>query len=659
MSFYYNDDDESDNGGDVFSCPNCGGTESYKDDAGNMFCGVCFSQSQTQLNEAEFDHEEMNAHIARGRRGQVLGLGYNKKERKRKRKPLAEYDQSRPLPSLEECLTGYTAVIQACLKSVSALLKLSKEHTDVVENSVRLTWISYLKSWQEGAEFYNQLHPDVRISMRDAFITTHQHRRMISRFLMNQAAEKVKKEETLDGDSDGDSDDESEEAIQPKQHGTRSAPATLSAMLTMYQRKSPKDAALRVYPNMQTIAALLLTTLCKLGVSAHHVTRWIANGEIPLLNAYKECLTPSLQYKLEMIQQTFRIARIPYNYVIEYKAKLLMVATGHEPQLVPPAAVPLLTTRLVTDDLHLGPQVLNIALALLGESPHSKETWLPGAVALERFKRIDQKELVLAAIVVACRLCPGWELRNYTAPSGSLIPWSNGEVERMASLETYRHFVETQILDGRTTKNKVPDFMMGEQKSEEPPVDDKSTPSIVLAGETNPNQPSMQRIQKHHEWNLRLKKRRATWADANGFESYVVYENLHTKCHYTHPHYQVLLEFMAHTTDVSALTIHRHVMKLDLEIKQRYETNLHTSLKRMHEAREGGGKKGKMSSVEESAPAKEDMTREDPSKRKTYSPPEDSGRKRDSGDARSAPAETESVSADEEIDELDSSQPLF
>lgn len=236
----------------------------------------------------------------------------------------------------------------------------------------------------------------------------------------------------------------------------------------------------------------------------------------------------------------------------------------------------------------------------------------------------------------------------------------------MASLETYRHFVETQILDGRTTKNSVPDFMMGEQKSEEPPVDDESTPPIVLSGETNPNQPSMQRIQKHHEWNLRLKKRRATWADANGLESYVVYENHNTKLHYTHPHYQVLLEFMAHMTDVSALTIHRYTMKLDLEIKRRYETNLQTSLKRVHATRPGGRKKGNMSSVEESASAKEDMIHEDSSKSKTCSLREDSDRKRDSGGAQSnstssryTPADTESVSADEEIDEFDSSQPLF
>ena len=71
MSFYFDDDDDAfvplsqttaatpkkgddDDDDDMFVCDNCGGTESYMDEAtGTLTCTQCYTQSQNIIDESQ------------------------------------------------------------------------------------------------------------------------------------------------------------------------------------------------------------------------------------------------------------------------------------------------------------------------------------------------------------------------------------------------------------------------------------------------------------------------------------------------------------------------------------------------------------------------------------------------------------------------------
>eukprot|EP00546_Thalassionema_frauenfeldii_P006011 CAMPEP_0178915704 /NCGR_PEP_ID=MMETSP0786-20121207/12184_1 /TAXON_ID=186022 /ORGANISM="Thalassionema frauenfeldii, Strain CCMP 1798" /LENGTH=80 /DNA_ID=CAMNT_0020588863 /DNA_START=83 /DNA_END=322 /DNA_ORIENTATION=- len=78
MSFYFDDydDDHIDpsqgSRNNEFHCPDCGSSESYTDDTGQVYCANCHTQSQTQQNEAEMDFAELELLGAKGRTGKLL-----------------------------------------------------------------------------------------------------------------------------------------------------------------------------------------------------------------------------------------------------------------------------------------------------------------------------------------------------------------------------------------------------------------------------------------------------------------------------------------------------------------------------------------------------------------------------------------------------------
>lgn len=570
MSFYFDSDDE-DGDNKAFLCPNCGSTQSYADESGHLFCSLCFSQSQTQPNEAELDFDEVQALVARGRGGQLIAVSYAgaKRQRRTKRLPNETYDTSKPLPSLQECLLAYTTVIQACLKCATNLLELNESQSIAIEMAVRQTWLAYLQSWQEGAEFYQKYHPEVRISLRDSFLNRPGYKNILFRFLKNQAVERIEKEGTQEsdnGESDGEdmtSDEFDQQDCLPDQGGPK-AFATLSCLLKLYKRKGPKDAALRLSPNMSTVASLLLTALCKLGVSAPHVAKWISTGEIPLLNPYKVVLNEEMQSKMEAIAYAFRLDRVPTTELLEFQTKLLLIAAGQPPKLITPASIALLTARLVSD-LNLEQRILNMALAMLGEKTESTEEWVP--VSLEGLNDVKSRADILAAIAVACKLNHSLELRKYGWDHGSIVPWNDEQVLDVRKPSAYVDFVNTHVLAGRPMKHDrdQPNFLLIKEQTTQFQGKRKRSPVPSMAGEPNPRQPYMKRLQKYHEWRARLKKRKATWADANGVSHFMVYA-LTSRHEHLHPHYQVLLETMSLVADVKASSIHRRVCLLDREI---------------------------------------------------------------------------------------------
>ena len=586
MSFYFDDDDADDDADDqAFLCINCGSTNFYADESGQLFCALCFSQSQTQQNEAELEYEEVQALVARNRGGNVIGVAYNRKSRTRHRQPMTAYDKARPLPNLEECLEGYTTVIQGCIEAVCDILELEHYQAKIVEKAVRDMWLAFLKAWQEGAEFYNRYHPEVRISLRDAFLRLPGLRSNVNRQLTHQAVERNKKKrkqgsDIVEDENEEDNvDEEVEEVVEEERNPKKKQKpkvkykaipvASLRSMLDMYMRKGPKEAALRLHPTMSMVASLLLTALSKLGVQAPHIAKWISTGKLPLLNAFKTIFDKDMQAKMDLISYHFRMDRVPTTEALEWQAKLLFVAAGREPRLITPASVPLLAARLVSD-LKLENRILTTTLALLGHEPHhavEEGEWLP--VALEHLEDIKTRTHILAAIAVACKLNPASEIRKYRRDHDHAIPWNDDQVSFVQSPSAYIDFVYHHVLEGRAENSKVPpNFLKSDDKVKSDEVlETKETAQegAVMTGERNPNQPSMKCLQKYHAWLMTLKHRKAVWADANGVGHYMVYK-IATTLEHLHPHYQVLLETMSHVADVKAVSIHRVVLLLDQEI---------------------------------------------------------------------------------------------
>ena len=234
---------------------------------GTSFVLSAFLNPKRNKTRLRFEYDEVQALVARGRGGQMMGVTYagGKRERQRTRQPMDSYDVSRPLPSLEDCLQAYTAVIQGCLESASQILGLNDRQSDTVKNSVRHVWLAYLKSWQDGAEFYKKYHPEVRISLRDSFLHRPRHKSNMFRVLTNQAMERIKKEREENSDSESDSDadgdgssddegssDDDESDEKERQNKCKfKAVATLPSMLDLYKRKGPMGG--RIAPVAQHV----------------------------------------------------------------------------------------------------------------------------------------------------------------------------------------------------------------------------------------------------------------------------------------------------------------------------------------------------------------------------------------------------------------------
>lgn len=558
MSFYYDDDDASQKS---TSCPNCGSTDNYHDDkTGALVCSSCFTQSQAHTQE-ELDLEEVQALAARNQVGRIMGI-------RRRRNPggnfvkrkLEEWDTSTSFPSIETCLEGYKVVLQVATNSLCELLKLSAENTMSAHATVKRIWFSYLKTWKEAAEFYGKLHPEVRFSIRDAFINLATHRAQILRYLSYEAVKKINKEQEA----------EPGEKRSTSTLGTKIITGTsvsISQMLDLYKRKGRLEAALRTRPSMTQAASIILLAMSRLGIAAHHILSWIANGKLPLVNAFRSCLTRELQEKLRHISYFFRLESVPSIHQVEYQAKLLLVTSRtkgdvSQPILITPNSVPLLTTRLVMD-LGFPQQVLDNALSLMGLYKGPPRYWLPSPLV-----RLDVNDFrhVIGVLVVAVKMCPHWHSWKYYRRSPEM-PWNDAMAQQLKNghLHAYLNFCDTM---GRMdpTESCLPEFTSKLNVDED---FNQSSPifPILLAGHPNPNQPrNMEARQKHHEFYLRIRKRNAVWADANGVGEYVLYEK-DDDLSYSHPHYLALLEHIGRICYLAPMEIHTIVVGLEEEVR--------------------------------------------------------------------------------------------
>ena len=557
MSFYYDDDDDESH--TSTACPNCGSTDNYQDAiTGSLICSSCYTQSQAHTQE-ELDIDEVQALAARNQSGRIMGIRRRYNKRGFAKVKLEDLDTSTPFPSLDSCIEAYMLVLQVSASVLCDLLELNEKTTVSVHANVKNIWFSYLNTWKEGADFYGALHPEVRFCMRDAFIRLPGQRGQIWRYLSYEAVKKLKQQLERGIDSE----------LAPSNDTTinTGVPITITEVMDLYKRRGRLEAALRTKPSMLQAASILLLVTTQLGIAAHHIITWIADGKLPLINAFQNCLTKELQEKVSPIISFFRLEGVPSIHMLEYHAKLLFVTSrtttnDSPPSLLTQSSIPLLTTRLVMD-LGFHQQVLDNALALMGRYRGPPRYWLP-----EPLVRLDIQDTrdIVAVLVVAVKMCPDWQTWRYYRCSPEM-PWNDAMAQqfRNGHLNPFLDFLDTNSKKG-PSESCLPAFTDQLKVG----VDKGQTDSfpVLVAGFPNPNQPQdMEVRQKHHDFNLRLRKRRAVWADANGIGEYIIYEQGDvTDLSNLHPHYLLLLEHVSLTCCLSLVEIHTTVLALEKEV---------------------------------------------------------------------------------------------
>jgi len=706
MSFYFDDEPQVDDRDEEdFCCVTCGGSDYYVADGGALCCTSCFTQSQQMTQEStELDVEEVQALAARTSSGRVMAnraprrKGASGETIQQQKKPLEEYDTSRPFPNLITCLHGIQQVMKHCIDPLCDLVGLSKEKKQV-EETVQSLWMSYLRAWTDGAEFYGKLHPEIRFSLRDNFLPP-QYRAKVMKHLSHKAAEVVRIElDAVDDDeekkddasiageklsvsgSDTSSDEDEESDDQMYSSLTKDHRGTIryfsasyhkhKSLIWMYWNRGKRgrlETALITPLSMKFVACLLWLAVSRAGVTLNHILTWIANGALPLQNAFKHCLSEEEQQALMHVASFFRLSLLPPLDQMERFTDKLVVACGLKsfshlhgiPAALPaaessgadkpesvesggkekptsieirersdfsyvtPRSVPLLTARLI-NDLGFGQVVLDRSFALMGILKQAPSNlWLPAPLHGALPKNLGTTAQVLAVIAVACRMTPGWETWVYPDPSapsdnnakakddilGSreehrlakrrrmesessrFVPYNEENFRLMRNgpfVEGYLDFLEDNVLDEKEAI--FPRFRATLESTNGKEASYATTPENegmvqkqqLLKESRDPfnGAKPIRRRQKMHDWKLRIKRKRARWADANGLGEYVIYEDPLTHAEDRnrigkkkkiptpepfHPQYGLLIEYMSYKTNVKPSKIHAAITVLDEEV---------------------------------------------------------------------------------------------
>jgi len=255
----------------TFICQNCGAIDDYYHDAGGLAtCNSCFTQSQHQ-NLEELDYDESQHMAGRNRDGTLKRIGGRNRSQKtnadgtalrgRLAVPLEDLDHSKKPPSLSACLCGFQAVLQKsckilCLEllptitaevqSKNANVNAQESDSDEsdansyinsnnqkdtnskqqkqnvyrqVSKTVKNLWKAYLLSWNEGADYYSKLYPQIRFAFRDQFLRPQQRTILyqtiaakVEERLTEQIRKEVKQEEEEQPSSDSEDSDSSNES---------------------------------------------------------------------------------------------------------------------------------------------------------------------------------------------------------------------------------------------------------------------------------------------------------------------------------------------------------------------------------------------------------------------------------------------------------------
>ena len=619
-------------------CLICGSTSFLTDDAtGVTVCAQCHTQSQT-LSQVEVVGEEDVEALAARTMGRMVSRRIGGK--KRQIASVEEIDNSVKLPGVEECIGGFQYLLQRAAECAADLVGLEdgmggddddsedddEENTngrqmfiDIVGN----IWFGYLTSWQRGAKKYSKLHPEVRFSIRDAFLGQ-TRKDMILRHLSVRCCEEIRaNEEQLERinkrigkgrgqkrrrggqaaststNANANTNTENPSSDQDK----RAIFGSVGAMLDSLPSKEIDDkiAALRLTPSLSLIGSIihLALTVLRSGVTSHQIVGWAASGAFPYLtNAYRQ-LSAEFKHTLKPTKAFFT-QHLPPPGLLDYQADILSIACGMKlGQLSRSSSggvdnIPLLVTRMVSD-LGFDKKVLDYTFSLLGlrDLPPPDQEWAPRPL-VKNMRRLSSPLHVMAVIVVAVRMCEGWENRTYhvttESASGStkndqskqhkktnvFIPSSNAQLHQLSNdqLGEYLDFLESNVFDKHSRRSAmIKPFVnslleVGKRHAKTLKKDEDGRPSS--AGAVRPNTiVAGAKIFHEHE-----QKKSVSVADDEDV-TYTIYQSCltsrtpgddHTEPGFLDPHYALLIEYVAYKADAEPSDLHSLVALLDKEI---------------------------------------------------------------------------------------------
>ena len=326
-------------------------------------------------------------------------------------------------------------------------------------------------------------------------------------------------------------------------------------------RIDPYKAVLQIQPSLTLLLSIMQLALVhlKTGYAPYHLTSWVANGLLPhALNGYV-LLPTDLKEKVGAIKQFFMRSFIPPADVVDDLAFLLAASIGWFDDSVASQDentddadienmssamqdnrlgrkqktrdgsrqnkrskmdslynIPMLAARMVKD-LGLDQPVLDNALALMGLHPPSTilntNNQSNIALAIASPSKLYTPLHVAAVIVIACKLCKGWETwkicnLNSIPDDVKFVPWNDSQLELVSNgqaLDHYVNFLKNTALNGLNCRSNVSQFFQTLDANMAPqaettkegtsPEPGKSLvlPNATLCGVRNPNALKMPR----------------------------------------------------------------------------------------------------------------------------------------------------------------------
>lgn len=593
----------------------------------------------------------------------------------------------------------------------------------IMEQTVKKIWFTYLNVWMEATKEYSAKYPEIRVSFRDYFLDDIR-KSHITRHLSVTIGKKVENEmldemqnEHFDGHNKSDDEEEaaagqdlsalmksgieklvnedpaSDGFLIPskpkgkKKRKMRTPFLTIAQMCKWTIPANPKrhpnelyqlyphQAVLKVQPSLTLLLAIIQLACNHLqtGVAPHHLTMWVANGQLPhALNGYT-ILPSKLKAKVEVLKKFFMRSYVPPANAIADLTNMLATACswyengnkkdGNKGDITPDSVltsdkssksesavnsndsnadssttrlsvlcpnekslynVPLLAARMV-QDFGFDQRVLDNTMALMGVSNNDSEgkadKWdeysvtssvsidfsnitdaqnsnndsqsheMPSPLSCASPDKLYSPLHVAAVIVMACKLCPGWESWKIVnlhskaaqdktgqcpAPPGS-VPWNESQFQLFGNGPTLNHYLD--VIEGTACSGveppptKVKKFfqsldkeMPPSKRKKHPRSRAKVTPNLILSGAPNPNEPTNASSSSLH----------ALYHTVNNIGRYTSYQYRIKKnskilsLEPYHPHYCRLLEYICYIIEEpSASKLHDLVEYYEEELLYR------------------------------------------------------------------------------------------
>lgn len=434
------------------------------------------------------------------------------------------------------------------------------------------------------------------------------------------------------------------------------------------------EAALRLKaPSLRFILAILHCALTHLraGVSASHIIQFAMNGSIPYLNASSQALSPEQQDALSGLNLFFTPSIAPRAMNVEYDSILLSIITGYarKPVLRPAIIMresncvdkeyltntdvcdednlneaklnssisrinaPLLACRII-QRIGLPVKVLIYTLSMMGLSTKKlmlngfmsqelsrNSQFLPPSLPKAAPENLLTTKDVIAVIVIACKLCRGWEFWSYKnfyctsnksdyrstkskrqmnyatevpncseaiAQGSRIIPWNDCQLRLLTNfaMMSYLDFFDDTIFVDSPYHKNFQGFLLWLDENRS-----RASSSLLEEDDYSSFSPTGQckhvhsnevllygapgGFMKQHISDNNRKERDNEWRMANGIGEYIFYQKVLVKGGRgrlaLHPHYEALLNIFAQKELVDALDVHERVEAIEKDLLKHFK----------------------------------------------------------------------------------------